>query len=171
MAVRAGHAVARVSGPEIVATGLVRKNVLEAGSGQCVAFSSCGRSYAVDIMSVQEIRSWSQTTPVPGQHPASNGVMDIRGGVIEVYDLGALFGAGHTEPTDGHVILVLKLGDATVGILVDAVSDIIQIEREDLQPPPGNIETRMRDVVRGIVTRGDQMVALLDLGPAIGSFD
>ena len=158
-----------VSDTEAAVAGRAGQSMPGAISGQCVAFQSSDRSYAVDIMSVQEIRSWSETMFIPGQHPASNGVMDIRGEVVEVYDLGALLGGERTDPTEGHVVLVLTLGARIVGILVDAVSDIIQIEADALQPPPGSVGRGMKQVVKGIVTHQDRMVALLDLDPAIGS--
>ena len=119
-------------------------------------------------MSVQEIRSWSPTTAIPEQHHASVGVMDIRGEVIQVFDLSALLGVGHTEATEGHVVLVLTVGQAVAGVLVDAVSDIIQVDGGTLQPPP-SIGGRGRDgVVTGIVKQGDLLVAILDLSRVIG---
>ena len=138
-------------------------------TGQYVAFSSGGRSYAVDIMSVNEIRSWSPTTGIPGQHPASIGVMDIRGEVIEVYDLSALLGSDRTVATEGHVVLVLAINATMIGILVDAVSDIMQVGVDKIQPPPGDGTKGGRRVVSGLVKQNDRIVAILDLSRAIGS--
>ncbi len=152
-------------------SGYVANTAREAEDGQCVAFSVNGLNYAVDIMLVQEIRSWSPTSTIPGQHPASMGVMDIRGEVVEVYDLSALLGGAATKATSGHVVLVLALGTAVVGILVDGVSDIIQINDENLQPAPRSSTSKLDGVVKGIVTLSDHMVALLDLSRVIGSSD
>jgi purine-binding chemotaxis protein CheW len=138
-------------------------------SSQYVAFSSGGRAYAVDIMSVQEIRSWSPTSEIPDQHHAAVGVMDIRGEVIQVLDLSAILGGIRTEITEGHVILVLSINGETAGILVDSVSDIIQVNNKDLRPPPGSRKSGNSGVVRAVVKQDDTIVAILDLSKVIGS--
>lgn len=147
-----------------------RGNAAAEGSSQYVAFSSGGRNYAVDIMQVQEIRSWSPTSEIPEQHHAAIGVMDIRGEVIQVFDLSAVLGSGRTEASEGHVILVLSINGETGGILVDSVSDIIEVNHNKMQPPPGSKHNGgSSGVVRAVVKQDDMIVSILDLSRMIGS--
>ena len=138
------------------------------GYGQYVTFSSNGRSYGVDIMLVREIRSWSPMTELPEQPTGACGVLDIRGEVVQVFDLSMLLGSGATQVTEGHVVLVLAIAGQTIGILVDAVSDIIEIRTEELRPAPPN-RTGGPGVVSGIAKYEDNIVAVLDLAPILGS--
>ena len=106
------------------------------GVNQFVTFSAGDNAYGIDIMSVREIRSWSPTTPLPGRPFGAKGVLDIRGSVVEVYDLSAILGGPSIEARAGHVVLVVALNRTNVGILVDTVSDIIFAEPGDFRDPP-----------------------------------
>ncbi len=142
--------------------------VAVSGNGQYVTFSCSGKAYGVDIMSVREIRSWSPTTELPEQPHAACGVLDIRGEVIQVFDLKALIGGGRTEVTDGHVVLVVSIAGHNAGILVDAVSDIIHVGKDDMRPVPA---TSRRDnaMVSGLAKHDNQIVAILNLSPVLGA--
>jgi purine-binding chemotaxis protein CheW len=136
------------------------------GNGQYVTFSCGGRAYGVDIMSVREIRSWSPTTELPDQPDTGCGCLDIRGEVIQVYDLGAVLGGGRIQADHGNVVLIVAIGSQTVGILVDAVSDIIHVGADDMRPAPANGRAGPR-VVAGVAMHDDRMVAILDLAPIV----
>lgn len=128
-------------------------------SGQFVAFSTGGQTYAVPIMAVQEIRSWQATTPIPRRAPASRGVLDIRGTIVEVLELGVLLGSGPVEPKPESVVIVLREDGATVGLLVDGVYDIIQAGPGDLMPPPAYDGDGL---VRAIINHADRLVSIID---------
>lgn len=132
--------------------------------GQFVTFGCCGNAYGIDIMAVREIRSWSPTTNLPDQPHTAVGVLDIRGEVIQVYDLGMLLGTGRIDVTDGHVVLVISLDGQDIGILVDSVSDIIQSGTDDMRPAPTN---GGRGIVKGLIKHEERMVAILDLAPVL----
>ncbi len=136
------------------------------GEGQYVTFSSNNHDYGVDIMAVREIRSWSPTTELPDQPKGACGVLDIRGEIVQVFDLGALLGDGQTSVTNGHVVLVVALKDSTIGILVDAVSDIIQVGPDNVRAAP-KASAHATGVVSGLAKRGEDLVALLDLNRLI----
>jgi len=106
--------------------------------GQFVAFRCGQTNYGIPITTVREIRSWQPTTGIPGRSNSSRGVLDIRGTVVEVFDLNALLGGTETQPSAGSVVLVLALDDRVVGLLVDAVSDIIQTSAAEMMPVPAN---------------------------------
>ncbi|MCL2226444.1 MAG: chemotaxis protein CheW [Oscillospiraceae bacterium] len=87
-------------------------------------------SYVVEIISVQEI------TLVPHTHAYVKGIINLRGNVVPVIDMGMRFGQGEIEYTDKTCIIVLSMDDMSVGILVDGVQDVSNIEDENIQDPP-----------------------------------
>lgn len=131
---------------------------------QFVTFACNGSQYGVDIMAVREIRSWQPTTVLPGRPDGACGVLDIRGSVVEVFDLSAVMGGPPLEPGPGNVVLVLAIGGRAVGILVDSVSDIIEAMSDQLMPVPDS--GRVSDGISHIssmVHHEDRLVAILTL--------
>lgn len=137
--------------------------VVDETAGQYVAFRCGGAGYGIPIMSVREIRSWQPTTPLPGRTTAARGVLDIRGAVVEVFDLGLLLGGEAIEPTPGSVVLVLSHNDRVMGLLVDAVSDIIQTQAQDLMPVPPRSSEGWGDQVSAMVNHENSLIGILDL--------
>jgi purine-binding chemotaxis protein CheW len=130
---------------------------------QFVTFSSGEIRLGVDIMAVREIRSWQPATQLAGRPSVSRGVLDIRGQVVEVLDLSVLLGGAQTPADRGSVVLVLSIEERTVGLLVDAVSDIIQVESSQIMPVPASSDPSMVEHVSGMVNHDDRLVALLDV--------
>lgn len=155
----------KIDEPEAFGRGGKTSEVIS--TNQYVTFVCNECAYGVDIMLVREIRSWSPMTELPDQPHGACGVLDIRGEVIQVFDLSLLLGAGSAKVTDGHVVLVVTIGDRTIGILVDAVSDIIEIGKDDLRPPPPN-NTGGPGLVSGVAKCDDRIVVVLDLAPVLG---
>lgn len=131
---------------------------------ELIAFRIGEQEFCVDIMSVREIRGWTPATPLPRSPAFVRGVINLRGAVLPIVDLGARLGLRVTEPTDRHVIMVAQVGGRTVGLLVDAVSDIIQLTDEAVQPTPEVASDQVRAFVRGIFTTAEgRMISLLEL--------
>ncbi len=130
---------------------------------QYVTFLVGDRSYGVDIVKVREIKQWSQTTTLPNQPDFTRGVLNLRGTIVPVFDLRARFGGGLSEATENHVVVIVLIEEQTVGILVDAVSDIITIANDAVKPVPGQSFQDDGQSLSGLVSSGDDMVALLDL--------
>ena len=93
-------------------------------------------AYGIDIMAVREIRSWTPTTELPDQAHGARGVLDIRGEVVEVFDLSLVLGSGGREQHSNQVVLVVSIGDGDVGLAVDSISDIVDAAEEDFADPP-----------------------------------
>lgn len=129
-------------------------------ANQYVTFTCSDRAFGIEIMSVREIRSWTPTTLLPDQAFGALGVLDIRGKVVEVYDLAAMLGGNMTEAKPGNVVLVVARGDREVGILVDSVSDIIDARDEDRRSSPNGGEDKM---VSHLISNEDRLVAILNL--------
>ena len=130
---------------------------------QFVTFSAGNNHYGVDIMAVREIRSWQPATQLAGRLPVSRGVLDIRGHVVEVLDLAALLGGRPTDADRGSVVLVLSRSDRTLGLLVDSVSDIIQVESTRVMPLPLSADVTSDAHVLGMVNHEERLIALLDV--------
>jgi len=146
----------------------IREDSLGAGlvagqnSLQLIAFSIGEQTYGVEITTVREIRAWNGATPLPNSRDYVRGVINLRGTIVPVFDLRARFGEGRTSPTKNHVVVVMSVGEKWVGILVDAVSDILTVSRDDIHAvPDGNaVDT---ELLTGIITHDSRMVGLIDL--------
>ena len=132
---------------------------------QFVTFTCGPRAFGIDIMAVREIRSWSPVTELPNQPFGAKGVLDIRGSIVQVYDLETMIGGhgGYGEEKGGQVVLVVSLRTQDVGLLVDTVSDIIFAQGEDLRPAPKASDRAGSGPVLGLVKNEDRLVAILDL--------
>jgi purine-binding chemotaxis protein CheW len=131
---------------------------------QFVTFLVDGNAYGVDINVVREIRQWSPTTPLPNQKLEVRGVLNLRGTIVPVHDLRARFSGSQTEATENHVIVMLAVGGKTIGILVDAVSDIMGTSVDEIKAVPTERTGGDGQVIKGLVSSGNEMIALLDIG-------
>lgn len=130
---------------------------------ELIAFRIAGQRFCVDIRSVREIRGWAQATPLPQAPAYVQGVINLRGTVLPIIDLGARLGLGATEATPRHVIIVARIGDKTVGLLVESVSDILDLNEEDIQPAPDVGCDMVRSFVCGVIAEEDGMTSLIAL--------
>ncbi|MBB5516655.1 purine-binding chemotaxis protein CheW [Rubricella aquisinus] len=135
----------------------------EAMTSQYISFLVGDRFYGVDIMRVREIKQWTPTTGLPNQPPYTRGVLNLRGTIVPVHDLRARFGGPVTEATDTHVIVIVRIGEQIVGVLVDAVSDILTVASGDILPVPSSMSDVDSKSLSGLVNTETGMVALLDL--------
>lgn len=126
---------------------------------QFITFRVCDQEYGIDIMSVREIKGWNQTTSLPNEPHYMRGVINLRGIIVPIMDLRARFGAGQTDATDIHVVMIVNFQDKVVGILVDAVSDILTVHPEKIRAIPDSDQDT--NVLSGIVNMEDRMVALI----------
>lgn len=130
---------------------------------ELIAFRIGEQEFCVDIMSVREIRGWTPATPLPRAPGFMKGVINLRGAVLPIIDLGVRFGLKASEPTARHVIMVAHIGGRMVGLLVDAVSDIIQLTDELVQPTPDVASDHVKSFVKGIFAIDGRMISLIEL--------
>lgn len=133
------------------------------GVRELIAFRIGDQEFCVDIMSVREIRGWVAATPLPRSPSYVKGVINLRGAVLPIIDLGARLGLKTTEPTARHVIMVVNLGERTIGLLVDAVSDIINLTDDAVQPTPDVASDQVKTFVKGLFSVEDRLVSLIAL--------
>ena len=136
---------------------------------QFVSFTVGAEEYGIDIMQVREIKGWTEVTLLPNQPPHMRGVMNLRGVIVPIYDMRARFGQGLTEATATHVVIIVQVHDKTVGILVDAVSDILTVRHDQISPIPEVEYSENARFLEGMVTVNERMVAVMSLSKLIRS--
>ncbi|WP_299783209.1 chemotaxis protein CheW [uncultured Roseobacter sp.] len=134
---------------------------------ELLTFQLADQEYSLDIMSVREIRGWTKTTPLPHAPSYMKGVINLRGTVLPVMDLSERLGLKPQEHTDRNVIIVVNHDDVMTGLLVDAVSDIIALTADDLQPPPEMQANTSVNVVSAITLIDERMIRVLDLSSIV----
>jgi len=128
-----------------------------------ITFRIGSQYYCIDIMSVREIRGWTPATALPRAPGYVRGVINLRGVVLPIIDLADRLGFEPTEPTQRHVIIVAQTGKHVVGLLVDAVSDIINMPADKVQPTPDVGSEAARAFVLGVMAIEDRMISLIAL--------
>ena len=134
---------------------------------ELLTFKLGQQEYALDIMSVREIRGWTKTTPMPHAPEFMRGVINLRGTVLPVMDLAARLGLPPTETTERNVIIVVKCNDCMTGLLVDAVSDIIALSENDMQPPPDVSGEATSSTIRALSLIDERMIRILELDSVV----
>ncbi|QGG80242.1 chemotaxis protein CheW [Litorivicinus lipolyticus] len=134
---------------------------------QYLTFMLDGEEYGVDILSVREIRGWDSATPVPNAPKHVKGVINLRGTIVPLIDLRERF---NLEPLDYGpmtVVIVLNVntekGEKTMGIVVDAVSDVYSISPDDMRDPPDLGDSVDTHYIKGLVNVQETMVILLEI--------
>jgi len=130
---------------------------------ELLSFRVGEQEYSVDIMSVREIRGWTRATPLPHSASYVRGVINLRGTVLPIVDLGRRLGIVVEEATQRNVIIVVQIEQNTVGLLVDAVSDILSVSESDLQPPPELEAETGQSCVKALTIIEGRMLRVLDL--------
>ncbi len=134
-----------------------------AGPMELIAFQIGDQEFCIDIMSVREIRGWTPATPLPHAPPFVKGVINLRGTVLPILDLGERLGLGETQASPRHVIIVTRIERQLVGLLVDAVCDIITVPLATLQPTPDVACETVRTFVKGLLPLDHRMVSMIRL--------
>ncbi len=130
---------------------------------ELIAFRIGDQEFCVDIMQVREIRGWTPATPLPRTPSYMRGVINLRGAVLPIVDLGARLGLATSEPSARHVIMVVSVAGRTLGLLVEAVSDIINLSDDMVQPTPDIACDQVKTFVKGLFSVDNRMISLISL--------
>jgi purine-binding chemotaxis protein CheW len=136
---------------------------------QYLTFALGDGEYAVEILKVQEIRGYSAITPIPNTPAYIKGVMNLRGTIVPVVDLRAKLEMAAVAYTPFTVIIVVAVGTRVMGVVVDAVSDVLNIPAADVQPTPDFGGAVDAEFITGLAKAGDKLVVLLDLDRVLGA--
>jgi purine-binding chemotaxis protein CheW len=130
---------------------------------ELITFAIGKQDFCIDVMSVREIRGWTPTTVLPHSQPFVRGVINLRGAVLPIIDLAVRLGYPPAETMTRHVIIVVQVANQIVGLLVDAVSDILTASDVDILPPPDVASDMARRFVSGLIALDGRMISILSL--------
>ncbi|MGD0722651.1 MAG: chemotaxis protein CheW [Roseiarcus sp.] len=130
---------------------------------ELMAFRIGAQEFCIDIGSVREIRGWTPATALPHSPEFVRGVINLRGAVLPIVDLAARLGLESVDPTSRHVIIVAQVGRQIIGLLVDAVSEILTVGDGTVQPTPDVASEMARRFVRGVLAINGRMISLVAL--------
>lgn len=142
---------------------------IEAGSGhQYLAFTLRNEIYAIDILQIREIIEFGNLTEVPMMPQTVRGVINLRGAVVPVIDLSARFGRKLTEVGRRTCVVIVEIGHdddtQTLGVLVDAVNEVMEIRDSEIEPPPAFGAKIRTDFIAGMGRVEGHFVIILDVG-------
>ncbi len=142
---------------------------------QFLSFVLCGEEYAVNILRVKEIIEYDTLTRVPAMPPSVRGVINLRGRVVPVVDLSARFGLEESVITRRSCIVMVELTDGddavVMGIITDAVSQVLDLPDSAIEPPPSFGTRISADYIRGMAETGKKFVIILDVDRALDTTD
>ena len=124
--------------------------------------------YAIDILRVQEIKGYSAITPLPHMPPHLRGVMNLRGTIVPVIDLRLRLGMASAPYTKFTVIILVTVGTRMHGMIVDAVSDVLQLAPASIEPTPdlgAGVDTSF---LTGMAKPGDRLITVLNVERVVG---
>jgi purine-binding chemotaxis protein CheW len=141
---------------------------LAADGNQFLTFRLESEEYGLEILRVQEIKGHSTITPLPNTPPEVKGVMNLRGTVIPIIDLRTRLGLPASAYTRFTVIIVVTVGTKVVGLVVDAVSDVLNVSAQEVVPAPdfgAGVDTSF---MTGMARTGERLVTLLNVSCLVG---
>ena len=130
---------------------------------QMVLFELNAETYGLDIAAIREIIRMQEITQVPRAPAFVEGVINLRGKVVPVISLSAKLGLSRSKETKNNRIVVVDLSGSTVGVIVDAVSEVVRISDNVIEPASEIVVAKSTDFLRGIAKVSGKMVILLDL--------
>ncbi len=137
-------------------------------SAQLVSFRLAREEYGIEITKVQEIILLGQITRVPQTPDFIKGLINLRSTVIPVVDLRLRFGLAAEEPTDETRIMVVNVGGKTLGVVVDAVSEVLRVSPEQIVPPPPTVAGVGHEYLTGLVKLDNRLLILLNIDKILG---
>ena len=136
---------------------------------QLVVFDLADEHYGVNIATVESIIKLQSITAMPHAPSFVRGVTNLRGVVLPVIDLRKRFGLPAAEEDKDTRIVVVEMNGETVGMVVDAVSEVLNVSDEDIEPPPSLVTTADSVFITGIAKIGERLVILLDLSQVLNT--
>ena len=138
---------------------------------EIVVFVLGTEEYGVDILKVQEIRGYGKVTPIPSAPDFLKGVFNLRGAIVPVIEMGVKFGLEMATYDELTVVVILRIASRVIGVVVDGVSDVIDLADDEIKPAPqlGAIVDQV--FLAGVATKDERMVLLLDIEKFLSSSD
>lgn len=140
---------------------------------EVLTFTLGAEEYGIDILCVQEIRSWEQPTRIADAPPHVQGVVNLRGSIVPVLDLRRRFGVGGDTPGARAATIVIVVGADVIGVVVDGVTDVVSLDAKELLAIPPIPASAIADHLVGIGAVAGRSVIVIDIeglmtGPELG---
>ena len=143
--------------------GTSQRQIDATGTIQVVSFRLANEEYGIEITKVQEIILVGAITRMPQTAAYIKGLINLRSTVIPIVDLRLRFGMAEEAYTDETRIMVMNVGGKTLGLVVDAVSEVLRISKEQVAPPPPTVGGLGRDYLTGLAKLEKRLLILLDV--------
>ena len=141
------------------------------GAREYLTFRLGEEEYGIDILKVQEIRGYEQPTRIANAPEFIKGVVNLRGTIVPIVDMRLRFNCSEVEYNAFTVVIILNLGRRVVGIVVDSVSDVMELAADAVRPAP-DIESAIDSgCILGLGSVGERMLILLDIEKLMGNVD
>lgn len=141
------------------------------GAGEYLTFRLDHEEYGLDILKVQEIRGYEPPTRIANAPEFIKGVVNLRGTIIPIVDMRLKFNCAKAEYNDFTVVIILNLRHRVVGIVVDSVSDVIQLTAESIKSAPDIDSVIDNNCILGLGSIGERMLILLDIETLMSAED
>lgn len=138
-------------------------------SQEFLTFTLGDEQYAIDILTVKEIRGYESVTKIANAPPFIKGVINLRGDIVPIVDLRIKFNVGQASYDEFTIVIVLHIHNRIVGVVVDGVSDVVSLTQEQLRPPPDFGVAFDSRYLLGLATVNEQMIILVDINELIAS--
>ena len=130
---------------------------------QWVTFRLENESYGINVMQVQEVLRYTEIAPVPGAPPYVLGIINLRGNVVTVIDTRQRFGLPTSDTTDQTRIVIIEAENQVVGILVDAVAEVVDLRQSEIETTPNVGNEESAKFIQGVCHKNDELLILVDL--------
>ena len=135
---------------------------LETGH-ETLVFALGQEEYGIDILKVQEIRGYDAVTTIANSPPFLKGVINLRGTIVPIVDMRIKFNLGNVEYNQFTVVIILNIAKRVVGMVVDAVSDVITLLPEQIKPAPEFGSALKTEYINGLGTIDSRMIIMVDI--------
>lgn len=135
----------------------------ENAAGEYLTFSLGDESYALEILKVQEIRGYVTVTKIVNTPEFVKGVVNLRGKIVPIVDLRIKFNLKQADYDELTVVIILNLNGRDIGVVVDSVSDVIELKAEQIRDVPALVSTIDTKHLVGLATIDEQMLILVDI--------
>jgi purine-binding chemotaxis protein CheW len=132
-----------------------------------VSFKLANETYALNAAKVNEVLRYTEITPVPGSAHFILGIINLRGNVVTVIDARIVFGMPDVEQTQSSRIIVVEIEDFVVGILVDRVAEVIDLNKNMIEIAPATSQDPSTKFITGLFNSDDQLIILVDFSRVI----
>ena len=141
------------------------------GAREYLSFKLGAEEYGIDILKVQEIRGYENPTRIANAAHFIKGVVNLRGVIVPIVDMRLRFGLADVQYNSFTVVIILNIANRTVGMVVDSVSDVLELGGDAIKPAPAMNSMVDMSFITGIANVGERMLILMDIEALMSASD